>query len=75
MHEMWKDFPVKKVRVNRSILAAGNDNDGSLSDLVGREGVVVGSHETYKMVRLDTGAVFPFEKHELTEVRTDVFPI
>ena len=62
---------MKKVKVNHSILSAGKDYDGSLSDLVGREGVVVGSHEQYKMVRLDTGLTFPFEKHELTEVRND----
>lgn len=60
---------MKKVKVNRSILAAGTDADGSLSALVGSEGVVVGSWEKGKMVRLDDGSTFPFESHELTEVR------
>jgi hypothetical protein len=60
---------VKKVRVNHSILAAGEDTDGSLSALVGSEGVVVEYNGKYKMVRLDDGGTFPFESHELTEVR------
>lgn len=60
---------MKKVKVNRSILAAGKDSDGSLSALVGSEGVVVDYNGKYKMVRLDNGAVFPFESHEITEVR------
>ena len=60
---------MKKVKVNSSILAAGKDTDGSLSALVGSEGVVVGSWEKGKMVRLNDGGTFPFETDELTEVR------
>lgn len=59
---------MKKVKINRSILAAGEDTDGSLSALVGSEGVVVGSWDKGKMVRLDNGVTFPFETHELMEV-------
>lgn len=62
---------MKRVRVNSSIVVAGTDSDGSLTALVGNEGVVVGSHEQYKMVRLDNGVTFPFESSELTEVRND----
>jgi hypothetical protein len=60
---------VKKVRVNSSILAARETFDGSLEALVGREGVVVEYNGKYKIVQLDGGGTFPFESHELTEVR------
>lgn len=60
---------MKKVKINSSILAARETFDGSLEELVGREGVVVDYNGRYKMVRLDEGGTFPFESHELTEVR------
>jgi hypothetical protein len=66
---------VKNVKVNHSVLAVAQSNDGSIAALVGREGVVIDYYEKYSIVRFDDGGTFPFEKHELTEVRTDVFPI
>lgn len=60
---------MKRVKVNSSILSAGKGVDGSLSALVGTEGVVVDFNGKYQMVLLDTGQTYPFEPSELIEVR------